>query len=316
MGTPEFAVATLDAIHRGPHSVVAVVTVPDKPAGRGKKLRASAVKDYALSNELPLLQPSKMKDLDFVEKLKSYNADLFVVVAFRMLPEIVWAIPPLGTFNLHASLLPQYRGAAPINHAIINGEKQSGVTTFFIDKKIDTGKIIMQKAVEITEDDHAGELHDKLMVVGAELVAETLNKIATDSVKEIPQEALISNETALKAAPKIYKEDCLINWQKPIDEIHNLIRGLSPYPAAFTQIKTEEEKVLKLKIFSSHIYSRSKNPQKQPEILSDGEQYLRVRTAHGVIEIDHLQLEGKRKMSTKDFLNGFRKIKASVLLSK
>ena len=316
MGTPEFAVATLNKIHKGKHTVAAVVTVPDKPAGRGKKLRASAVKEYAIQNDLPLLQPEKMKDPVFLDALKNYQADLFVIVAFRMLPEVVWAMPPLGTFNLHASLLPQYRGAAPINHAIINGEKQSGVTTFFIDKKIDTGKIIMQKTVSISEEDSAGDLHDKLMLIGADLVLETIDKIALGTVKEIAQEDLISETQELKPAPKIFKEDCRINWQKPVADIHNLIRGLSPYPAAFTQLKTEDGKIMNLKIFASVVYSRNENNGEAGKFLTDSEHFLRVICTDGVIEIKELQLEGKKKMNTGDFLKGFRKINNSILISK
>lgn len=315
MGTPEFAVTVLGKIHHGPHEVVCVVTVPDKPAGRGKKLRGSAVKEYSLQHNLTLMQPVKMKDPVFIEELQRYNADVFVVVAFRMLPKIVWSLPPKGTFNLHASLLPQYRGAAPINHAIVNGEKQSGVTTFFIDNKIDTGKIIMQKKVAISEKDNAGDLHDKLMVVGADLVAETLEKISQDKVEEIPQEKLILNGTILKSAPKIFKKDLKIDWSKPVKDVYNLIRGMSPYPAAFTKIKTEDGKIMNLKIFSTHIFGDNITSQECGKILTDGEHYLRITCGVGTLEIDSLQLEGKRRMSVHEFLNGFRKIKNTVLIS-
>ena len=250
MGTPEFAVATLDAIRKAGHDVVAVVTTPDKPAGRGQHLRSSDVKNYAIAHEIPVLQPEKLKDEAFVEDLRDYYADVFVVVAFRMLPKCVYQMPLLGTFNVHASLLPQYRGAAPIQRAIMNGETKTGVTTFLLDEHTDTGSILLQKEVEITREDNAGTLHDKLMVAGAEIAVETLQQLADNTARPVPQ-ALVEN---LKTAPKIFKEDMLIRWDDTAENIYNHIRGLSPYPAAFTRIglvneKNESVKFCMLKIF-------------------------------------------------------------------
>jgi methionyl-tRNA formyltransferase len=304
MGTPEFAVASLEAIHKSRHIIKGVVTVPDKPAGRGKKLKASAVKEYAVSNNLPLLQPEKLKNPDFLSALAAFDADVFVVVAFRMLPEQVWAMPPKGTFNLHASLLPQYRGAAPINHAIINGETRTGVTTFFIDKEIDTGKIIMQKEVEITATDNAGSLHDKLMTEGASLTVTTLDAIAGGNIEEIPQEKLITPDTVLKPAPKIFKDDCRIDWNKNSDEIINFIRGLSPYPVAFTEAVHKNKKII-LKIYGATAL-KEKTAVPPGKIITDGEKYLKITTADGIIDIKELQIQGKKRMPVKDFLNGFR----------
>ncbi len=307
MGTPEFAVASLDAIVKSRHSVAAVVTVPDKPAGRGKKLRPSPVKVYALEHDIPVLQPEKLKDEAFVKALQSFEADVFVVVAFRMLPEKVWSIPPKGTFNLHASLLPQYRGAAPINHAIMNGETKSGVTTFFIDKQIDTGKIIMQLEVPLYAEDTAGDLHDRLMEAGAGLVLETLDAIAEGSVREIPQEQLIKEGEQLKAAPKIFREDCRIDWNKSAYSIVNKIRGLSPYPAAFTELKDDKGKILTMKIYRARRgKSFDEDKIKAGTVFTDGESRLGVAAADAMVEIEELQLQGKKRMSVKAFLNGYR----------
>ncbi|HCO66918.1 MAG TPA: methionyl-tRNA formyltransferase, partial [Dysgonomonas sp.] len=230
MGTPDFAVASLKNLVDNNYTIAGVITMPDKPAGRGHKLQYSAVKQYALDNNLPLLQPEKLKDESFLESLKSWKADLQIVVAFRMLPEVVWNMPRFGTFNLHASLLPQYRGAAPINWAIINGEKETGVTTFFLTHEIDTGKIILQKKVPIMEEDNAGIIHDKLMNIGAGLVCKTVDLLLENKIDGIPQDNLISDENELKPAPKIFKETCKIDWNKSSASIHNLIRGLSPHP--------------------------------------------------------------------------------------
>jgi len=313
MGTPEFAVASLEKIFLSSHNLLAVVTVPDKPAGRGKKLKPSEVKNFALAHNIPLLQPEKMKDPNFYDSLKILNADLFVVVAFRMLPESIWTMPSIGTFNLHASILPQYRGAAPINHAIINGEKKTGVTTFFIDKEIDTGKIIMQQEIEILNDDDAGIIHDRLMNIGAQLVMSTIDSIAKENLILISQSDKISEETKLNSAPKIFKQDCKINWNKPAKDILNLIRGLSPYPAAFSVLKLEDNKKFVLKIFKAKISKMKENKREVGSIISDNDNFICVVCENEIIEILELQLEGKKRLSTKDFLHGFRKISNSSL---
>lgn len=302
MGTPEFAVASLDAIMQSRHEVVGVVTVADKPAGRGKKLRPSAVKQYAVEHQLPVLQPLKLKDPDFLAQLKNFRADVFVVVAFRMLPEAVWNMPPMGTFNLHASLLPQYRGAAPINHAIINGEKESGVTTFFLDKEIDTGRIIFQERCEITETDDAGSLHDKLMELGAGLVVKTLNALAEGNIKTIEQTALAQNE--LKPAPKIFKEDCRINFKQDAKACYNFIRGLSPYPGAFTHLVSPDGEGFLLKIFKTEIIDTDST--NDGSLQTDSKKYLRIACKNGWLDIKELQLQGKKRMETEALLRGFK----------
>ena len=296
MGTPDFAVASLDALVQANFDVVAVVTAPDKPAGRGQKLNESAVKKYAVEKGIPVLQPEKLKNPEFIEELRSYQADLQVVVAFRMLPEIVWNMPAKGTINLHGSLLPQYRGAAPINHAIINGEKESGVTTFFLKQEIDTGDIILSDSVPIADDETAGELHDKLMVVGANLLVKTLRAIEANNITEQPQ----PQNDDLKHAPKIFKEDCKINWNSPAQTIHNLIRGLSPYPTAFTSLNDKTLKVFKAEI-----------EDKEPGIvaggfLTDGKTYLKFAAKDGFIKLLDIQYEGKKRMLIEDFLRGMR----------
>ena len=296
MGTPDFAVASLDALVQANFDVVAVVTAPDKPAGRGQKLNESAVKKYAVEKGIPVLQPEKLKNPAFIEELRSYQADLQVVVAFRMLPEIVWNMPAKGTINLHGSLLPQYRGAAPINHAIINGEKESGVTTFFLKQEIDTGDIILSDSVPIADDETAGELHDKLMVVGANLLVKTLLAIEANKITEQPQ----PQNDDLKHAPKIFKEDCKIDWNSPVQTIHNLIRGLSPYPTAFTLLNEKNLKVFKAEI-----------EDKEPGIvaggfLTDGKTYLKFAAKDGFIKLLDIQYEGKKRMLIEDFLRGMR----------
>jgi len=296
MGTPEFAVASLDALVNANFNVVAVVTAPDKPAGRGQKLNESAVKKYAVEKGIPVLQPEKLKQPEFIEQLRSYQADLQVVVAFRMLPEVVWNMPPKGTINLHGSLLPQYRGAAPINHAIINGEKESGVTTFFLKHEIDTGDIILSDSVAIADNETAGELHDKLMEIGAQLIVKTLKAIEAGEVSEQPQ----PQSDELKHAPKIFKDDCKINWNCPSQTVHNLIRGLSPYPTAFTTLNDKKFKVFKAEI-----------EDKEPAIaaggfLTDGKTYLKFATKDGFIKLLDVQYEGKKRMSIEDFLRGMR----------
>lgn len=297
MGTPEFAVATLDALLKSRHTVVGVVTVPDKPANRGLKLQASAVKEFALKHNLPVLQPEKLKTEEFVSALKKLNPDLQVVVAFRMLPEIVWALPEYGTINLHASLLPQYRGAAPINWAVINGEKETGVTTFFISHQIDTGDILMQEKVAITEEDNAGTIHDKLMTIGSALTVKTVDAIADKTIKAIKQP--LSGE--LKAAPKIFREDCQIDFNKPVKKVHDFIRGISPYPGAWAGFENEKGEKMTLKIFRC-----AKHTDKTIcGLLSVNEGRLYIGCTDGTIEILELQAEGRKKMNTADFLRGF-----------
>lgn len=307
MGTPEFAVATLDAVRKAGHEVVCVVTTPDKPAGRGQQMRCSDVKQYAVEHQLPLLQPEKLKEESFVETLRGYHADVFVVVAFRMLPKCVYSMPPLGTFNVHASLLPQYRGAAPIQRAIMNGETKSGVSTFLLDEHTDTGELLLQREVEITHEDNAGTLHDKLMVAGAEIAVETLRQLAAGETHPMPQPAA----DVLKPAPKIFKEDMLIRWDDTAEHIYNHVRGLSPYPAAFTHIgfRTSPEQQWKpcvLKIFEVEITNR-KSTRKPGTILFDKEKKLLVSTQNCDILVKILQIEGKKRMKTEDFLAGFRK---------
>jgi methionyl-tRNA formyltransferase len=301
MGTPEFAVSTLDAILKSNHTVVGVVTVPDKPANRGLKLQASAVKEFALKNNLPVLQPDKLKSEEFISELKKLNPDLQVVVAFRMLPEVVWSLPKLGTINLHASLLPRYRGAAPINWAIINGEKETGITTFFISHQIDTGDILMQEKIEIKDDDDAGTLHDKLMASGAALVVKTLDAIAEKGkgIETIKQ--VITSD--IRSAPKIFREDCKIAWNNRLEEVYDFIRGLNPYPGAYTELINDEETKLILKIFKTAKHIDITLPEGQL-LVSDTNQLL-MGCADGTIEILELQAEGRKKMRAIDFLRGF-----------
>ncbi len=296
MGTPDFAVASLDALVQANFDIVAVVTAPDKPAGRGQKLNESAVKKYALEKGIPVLQPEKLKKPEFIEELRSYQADLQVVVAFRMLPVVVWSMPAKGTINLHGSLLPQYRGAAPINHAIINGEQESGVTTFFLKEEIDTGNIIMSDSVAIAADETAGDLHDKLMAVGAKLLVKTVHAIEAGEVTEQPQ----PQSDDLKHAPKIFKEDCKIHWNNPAQTIYNLIRGLSPYPTAFTLLKDKT-----LKIFKAEIEDKAPGIT-TGEFLTDGKTYLKFAAKDGFIKLLDIQYEGKKRMLIEDFLRGMR----------
>lgn len=299
MGTPEFAVTILDAIVQSEHEVVGVVTVADKPAGRGQQLRESAVKIYSKDKGFPILQPEKLKDDSFHDDLRALNADIFVVVAFRMLPEVVWAIPPKGTINLHASLLPKYRGAAPINWAIINGEKETGVTTFFINQVIDTGSVLEQENVAISENMNAGELHDSLMYLGAELTVKTLNDIANNSVQSIPQDENLAKE--LPHAPKIFKQDCKIDWNESAQVIHNKIRGLSPYPAAWCTLKNENKnEVISFKLFTSKLVDEIPTS----EVLIKHTDGILFPCKDGFVCISELQPEGKRRMNFKEFLAG------------
>jgi methionyl-tRNA formyltransferase len=298
MGTPDFAVASLDALINAGLNIVAVVTAPDKPAGRGQKLNESAVKKYAVEKGLPVLQPVKLKDPEFIEALKAFNADLQVVVAFRMLPEIVWNMPPKGTINLHASLLPDYRGAAPINWAVINGENQTGVSTFFLQHEIDTGNVIFSETVEIGDDETAGIVHDKLMQTGAELLVKTVKAIETGDYTETPQKHVAGSEP--KHAPKIFKEDCLINWNQPAQKVFDHIRGLSPHPAAYTMFKDKT-----FKIYTAELLH--KEPGIQPSgFLSDSKTYLNFACLDGFISVKDIQIEGKKRMSVEEFLRGFR----------
>lgn len=306
MGTPEFAVESLKALVENNYNVVGVITMPDKPAGRGYKLKASPVKQFALEQELPVLQPEKLKDENFLIQLKNLNVDLQVVVAFRMLPEVVWSMPPMGTFNLHSSLLPQYRGAAPINWAIINGETETGVTTFFLSHEIDTGEIIYKEKTKISPTDNAGNLHDRLMTIGADLVLKTVNAVIDGNVKSIPQDELIENEIALKPAPKILTEDCKIDWNKSAIEIFNFIRGLSPYPAAWTELyRADTNERLRVKIFDSLVLDDIISDKEIGTIITDNHKHIDVVVKDGLMRITDLQLSGKKRMNTIDFLNGY-----------
>lgn len=294
LGTPEFAVASLQKLVENDCHVVAVITAPDKPKGRGKQLSASAVKEYAQSMGLPVLQPTNLKSPEFLEELKSYKADLQIVVAFRMLPELVWNMPPHGTVNLHGSLLPQYRGAAPINWAIINGEKETGVTTFLLKHEIDTGKIIFQEREEILDDDNMGRLYDRLMKKGASLILKTVRAIEEDDYPQTEQDVSLE----LKNAPKIFRGDCEINWNQTTNKVRDFIRGLSPYPAAYTLLNGGV-----LKIFSSEIVIENSN-QEVGGFETDGKNYLRFKTKDGVLAVNELQLQGKKRMKIQDFLRG------------
>ncbi|MDO5524398.1 MAG: methionyl-tRNA formyltransferase [Bacteroidia bacterium] len=303
MGTPDFAVESLKALVENKFNVVGVVTMPDKPAGRGYKFQPSAVKEYALSQGLHILQPEKLKDEAFLNELKLLKADIQVVVAFRMLPEVVWNMPPKGTFNLHGSLLPQYRGAAPINWAVINGEKETGVTTFFLKHEIDTGEIIFQEKIAIGENDNVETVYNKLMVLGGNLVVKTMNAVVEGTVHSSPQAEWMDNRCELKPAPKIFKETCQIDWNKTGSEIHNFVRGLSPYPAAWTEFEVNNHK-LNFKIFETKVIA-DPHSHSAGKIITDNKSSLRVAVSDGFIEIVELQLSGKKRMKTVDFLNGF-----------
>lgn len=300
MGTPDFAVESLRVLVENNYNIVGVVTAPDKPAGRGQKLNQSAVKKYALANGLNILQPTNLKSEVFLEELKALNANLQIVVAFRMLPEAVWNMPALGTFNLHASLLPQYRGAAPINWAIINGEKETGVTTFFLQHKIDTGDVIAQQKVNIGENETAGELHDKLMLKGKDLVLKTVKDIENENVKTTPQ----NNDQKLKEAFKIFKPFCKVDWHKTIDEIHNHIRGLSPYPTAFTEFQHKEtQEIISCKLFKSEKEIVAHN--NQISSIHQTKNELKIAVEGGYIKLLELQVAGKKRMEVTALLNGF-----------
>lgn len=299
LGTPEFAKASLQAIHQSHHQVVGVVTVADKASGRGQKINQSPVKVYAVENNIPVFQPEKLRNPEFLEELRKLNADVFVVVAFRMMPKILFEMPKMGTFNLHASLLPDYRGAAPINYAIINGEAKTGATTFFINEKIDEGNILLQEELDILPNENAGSLHDRLMEMGAKLVVKTLDGLAENTIEEKPQ----PHTEIPKNAYKIFKEDTRIDWTKNSKEIHQFVLGMSPYPAAFTTIKIgKEEKVLK--IFNGKF--EVSTHEKAAGTLDISKNEFKIYTQDGVYYPSELQLEGKKRMNVKDFLNGFR----------
>lgn len=298
MGTPEFAVPSLDKLYEGGYDIAGVITAPDKPAGRGMKLTESAVKKYALGKNLKILQPEKLKDPAFIEELKALKADVQVVVAFRMLPEVVWNMPPFGTLNLHASLLPQYRGAAPINWAIINGEKETGVTTFKLQHDIDTGNILLQEKIKIADDETAGTLHDKMMHIGADILLKTIRELEKGTLTEIPQ--VYSSSSAIHHAPKIFSDTCEIQWDMDVNDVYNLIRGLSPYPAAFTFLKGK-----KLKIFSAEKEAAESTP-KPGELVTDHKSYLKFAAKDGYIFVKEIQLEGKKRMAIDDFLRGWK----------
>lgn len=307
MGTPEFAVPTLDILLKNNYNIVAVVTAPDKPAGRGLKLSMSPVKEFALKHQLKVLQPTNLKDPEFIQLLQALQPDLQIVVAFRMLPEVVWNLPPLGTYNLHASLLPKYRGAAPINFAIINGEKITGVTTFKIQREIDTGHIALQQSIEITPTDTAGTLHDKLKIIGAELMLKTVQFIEKN---ELTLQAQDDSEVCY--APKITKEFCHINWNQPSEKIYNFIRGLSPYPGAYTFYPANDKKIL-WKILFGNIIQQA--PQSAPgTIVSDNKKYIQVATQDGYISITQIQAEGKKAMNVEEFLRGNKVESGKVLV--
>lgn len=306
MGTPPFAVASLDALVKAGFSIVSVVTAPDKPAGRGLQLQQSAVKKYAVENNLPVLQPTKLKDPAFIEALQKLDAGLFVVVAFRMLPEVVWDMPPMGTINVHGSLLPSYRGAAPINWAVINGEKETGVTTFKLKAAIDSGNILLQDKLPVTEADTAGTIHDKMMILGANLLVTTLTGLINNTLVEQDQEAIIHQDPSLlKHAPKIFTETCTIDWNNNTESIFNLIRGLSPFPGALTKL---DDKILKIFTAQKEICVHN---QQAGSIITNHKTYVKFACTDGYLDILDLQLEGKKRMGVADFLRGY-KIKSAV----
>ena len=309
MGTPDFAVEPLRRLVDAGKNIVAVITMPDKPAGRGHKIQFSPVKEYALSVGLPILQPANLKDPEFIEELRSYQADLQIVVAFRMLPEIVWNMPPLGTFNLHASLLPQYRGAAPINWAVINGETETGITTFFLQHEIDTGNIIMQEKITIAPDDNAGIVHDRLMMLGADLVLKTVEQIESGNISSMPQP-----EGELKAAPKIFKDTCLINFNTTAEAVRNLVRGLAPYPAAWIELTDPSGNTTNMKIYE---VSKELCTPTHPAgtLICDGKKNLKVAVLDGYIHLDQVQLAGKKRMPSADLMRGTDLTQYTIKLS-
>lgn len=312
MGTPEFAVESLKRLVEGGYNVVGVITMPDKPVGRhGSVLQPSPVKQYALSQGLNILQPEKLKDETFVETLRALKADLQIVVAFRMLPEVVWNMPPMGTFNLHASLLPQYRGAAPINWAVINGDTETGITTFFLKHEIDTGEIIDQVRVPIADTDNVEVVYNRLMMLGGDLVLKTVDAILEGNIVTTPQEKL-ADEADLRSAPKIFKETCRIDWNKGVKKVYDFIRGLSPYPAAWTELHQGDAAPVTLKVYeSAKIFEAHDLPV--GSIVTDQKSYFRVAVPDGYVDILSLQLAGKKRMEVADFLRGFRFTEGTVV---
>ena len=311
MGTPEFAVESLKRLVEGGYNVVAVITMPDKPMGRhGSVLQASPVKQYAVSQGLKVLQPEKLKDEAFVEELRSLNADLQIVVAFRMLPEVVWNMPPMGTFNLHASLLPQYRGAAPINWAVMNGDTETGITTFFLKHEIDTGEVIQQVKVPIADTDNVEVVYDKLMMLGGDLVLETVDAILNGTVKSIPQEEMFASESELRPAPKIFKETCRIDWNKGVKGVYDHVRGLSPYPAAWTELCAPEGTRQVLKIYETEKQFKE-HALPAGTVDTDQKTYFRIAVKDGYVNLLSVQLAGKKRMNIGDFLRGYRHIEKS-----
>ncbi|MEO5571628.1 MAG: methionyl-tRNA formyltransferase [Bacteroidia bacterium] len=305
LGTPEFAVPSLEILLKNRYEIAGVVTAPDQPSGRGLQLTPSAIKKFAVENNLRIFQPEKLKDEDFLNEIRKLNPDLQIVVAFRMMPKELWQLPRLGTFNLHASLLPQYRGAAPINRAIMNGEKETGVTTFFLKHEVDTGNILFREKVSINENETAGELHDKLKLIGAELVLKTVKAIEENNYKEISQSELTRVDEQLKPAPKIFKEDCRINWDQNIETIHNYIRGLSPYPAAFTEIISSDHQKHFVKIFKSEQEASSAHTV-PGKMETDGKTFLTIAGKNGFLKITELQLQGRKKLLVEELLRGFK----------
>ncbi|MGE5428886.1 MAG: methionyl-tRNA formyltransferase [Methylococcaceae bacterium] len=310
MGTPDFAVESLKALVENNYNIVGVITAPDKPAGRGRQLSESAVKKYAAEQGLYVLQPEKLKNPEFIAQLQNLKADLQIVVAFRMLPEMVWNMPHMGTFNLHASLLPQYRGAAPLNWAIINGEKETGVTTFLLDHEIDTGRIIFQQRIPIGDEDTVGDLHDQMMVLGADLVLKTVDALAQGNAEAVEQTALIGSPETIKHAPKIFKDDCKIDWTKDTESVRNLIRGLSPYPAAWTElVHPDKGEVISAKIYEAK-RDNSSLSAKPGTLVSDGKNNLKVACVDGWLSITDIQLSGKKRMKVDELLRGFHDIQS------
>lgn len=307
MGTPDFAVESLKALVEGGYNVVGVVTMPDKPIGRhGSVLQASPVKQYAIEKGLKVLQPVKLKDEAFVEELRSLNADLQIVVAFRMLPEVVWNMPRLGTFNLHASLLPQYRGAAPINWAVINGDTETGITTFFLQHEIDTGRVIQQVKVPISDTDNVGDVHDRLMMLGGQLVVETVDNIINGTVTSVEQDDMLAEGEDLRPAPKIFHDTCRIDWKgMNMKQIYDFIRGLSPYPAAWTEL-VNGDKVLSVKIFEAEKIPADSSQYNRGAILTDGKSEVKVAVDGGYVRVKTMQIAGKKKMQTEEFLRGYK----------
>lgn len=313
LGTPEFAVASLDALFTNGYNIKAVVTTPDKPAGRGKHMQQSAVKEYAIEKGIAVLQPEKLKDPEFLERLRLIDADLFIVIAFRMLPQEVWAMPRLGTFNLHASLLPKYRGAAPINRAVMNGDSETGVTTFFLKHEIDTGDIIDREKIEIGEDENVGSVHDRLMQLGAELTLKTTDAIISGTLKTVSQDSLVNKGQVATPAPKIFKETCRINWNKPASEIHNFVRGLSPYPGAWTVIEDNGQTPVEMKIFETAKTTHQLNTAIAPgTVVVDKTKMFVACGQNTTIEIKSLRPAGRKQMDAASYLRGARLTNAKM----